>query len=480
MDDGSLDSKKLESNVPLQDAPEVQVYNRDSHTVSRKNIDPDALKILYRLIRHDHKAYLVGGGVRDLLLGKTPKDFDIATDATPRKIKSLFRNCRIIGRRFKLAHIYFRNRKIIEVSTFRDLSSPIDLNDDVEKENLIVTRDNKYGSEATDAFRRDITINALFYDLSTFSIRDYVGGMEDLDAGLVRVIGDPDVRFVEDPVRLLRVVRHAGRAGFSIEDNCRESLIKNHKLITHSSPVRLYEEFKKDLVCGYTAEIFRLSYEHKLLQHLLPEMKQVQGNLLENGHPFSDCLSQIDNAVRGGNEVTITAILAALALFLRNPEHNLDQIRETFSSPKLLRENLSECYVGLSVPRKERERIEDTLLLWQNIDHSDFEKLQPNSLARRRHIEDAYWVFRFFGFDLDSELMQILDTARRNRARSQEDRGSRGRGRRGKSQKGKRAHERGNSQRRGPFRTRQGDTRRNPSEKSRGGPQRGRKKSDDR
>ncbi|MCB0309961.1 MAG: polynucleotide adenylyltransferase PcnB, partial [Bdellovibrionales bacterium] len=190
------------------------IYSRSQHNISRSAIDKDALKIMYRLLRHNYEAFLVGGGVRDLLLEKEPKDFDISTDATPNQIRSLFRNCRIIGRRFKLAHIYFRGGKIIEVSTFRDESAPIDVQDDEElrRYGRDVKRDNRYGTAETDAFRRDITINGLFYDLSNFSVIDYVGGMSDLRAKIIRVIGNPDERFQEDPVRMLRVIRHAARA----------------------------------------------------------------------------------------------------------------------------------------------------------------------------------------------------------------------------------------------------------------------------
>src|SRR5215213_11436484 len=201
-----------------------RILPRPEHTLSRKAIDADALKVLYRLKNHGYIAYLVGGGVRDLLLGRRPKDFDIATDAHPYQIKKLFRNCWIIGRRFRLAHVKFGS-KVIEVATFRRQVAPGEevVQDGVpapdpttpEGEHLI-HRDNTFGTPEEDAFRRDFTINALFYDIATFSIIDYVDGLDDLHAGIVRSIGDPEVRFKEDPVRMLRAVAFAARLNFTI------------------------------------------------------------------------------------------------------------------------------------------------------------------------------------------------------------------------------------------------------------------------
>ena len=183
-----------------------QIVSANSHRIELSDIDEDALFVISKLQKAGYKSYLVGGGVRDLLVGKKPKDFDIGTDATPRQVKSLFRNCRIIGRRFKLAHVHFRNRKILEVATFRD-SAPAEDSDDLLDENC-------YGTEITDAFRRDLTINGLFYDPTQEAVIDYVGGLEDLDSGVVRIIGEADVRFREDPVRIIRTLRHAFSSRF--------------------------------------------------------------------------------------------------------------------------------------------------------------------------------------------------------------------------------------------------------------------------
>jgi len=203
---------------------------RAAHSLSRKQIDPDALKVLYRLHQNNYVAYLVGGSVRDLLLGRRPKDFDIGTSAHPYQVKRLFKNCWIIGRRFRLAHVRF-GTKTIEVATFRRLVTAEELAAAEEQQgespgappqggptDRLVHRDNTFGTPEEDAFRRDFTINALFYDIANFSIIDYVGGLQDLDARLIRCIGDPDDRFLEDPVRMLRAVVLAARLQFSIDE----------------------------------------------------------------------------------------------------------------------------------------------------------------------------------------------------------------------------------------------------------------------
>lgn len=200
--------------------PTVRIVPRVEHSLSRKLIDADTLKVLYRLHHHGFKAYLVGSCVRDLLLGKVPKDFDVTTDAHPQQIHKLFRNCRLIGRRFRLDHVYFRGGKIIEVSTFRRRGKL------AENQN-IPQANNSFGTPAEDVYRRDITINGIFYNLANFSLIDYVGGLEDLRQRLIRCIGDPEKKFTSDPVRMLRVIRHAARTGFAIEEKTYQSLLKH-------------------------------------------------------------------------------------------------------------------------------------------------------------------------------------------------------------------------------------------------------------
>jgi poly(A) polymerase len=258
---------------------EPRVITRAEHTISRRDIDPDALKVLYRLRQFDHIAYLVGGSVRDLLLSRRPKDFDIGTSAHPYQVKKLFRNCWIIGRRFRLAHVRFGS-KVIEVATFRRQLQP---GEEIAQEGAPDTglhRDNTFGTPEEDAFRRDFTINALFYDIATFSIIDYVNGMDDLHAGIVRSIGDPEVRFKEDPVRMLRAVAFAARLNFTIDPPILEAIRLHRHEIARSSPARLLEEYYKILRSGYSERIFRGLAEVGLLEPISAELHRAAGDPL--------------------------------------------------------------------------------------------------------------------------------------------------------------------------------------------------------
>jgi poly(A) polymerase len=250
---------------------EPRVIPRAEHAISRREIDPDALKVLYRLRQFDHIAYLVGGSVRDLLLGRRPKDFDIGTSAHPYQVKKLFRNCWIIGRRFRLAHVKF-GTKVIEVATFRRQVQP---GEEIVQEGVpapIHHGDNTFGTPEEDAFRRDFTINALFYDIATFSIIDYVKGMDDLRDGIVRSIGVPEVRFLEDPVRMLRAIALAARLDFRIDPPILEAIRVHRHEMARSAPARLLEEYYKILRSGYAEKIFRGLADTGLLEPVSTEL----------------------------------------------------------------------------------------------------------------------------------------------------------------------------------------------------------------
>jgi poly(A) polymerase len=266
---------------------EPVIVPRAEHAISRKQIDPDALKVLYRLHQNNYVAYLVGGSVRDLLLGRHPKDFDIGTDAHPYQVKRLFRNCWIIGRRFRLAHVRF-GTKTIEVATFRRQVSaqelamaeeaaahaiPVAAEASDGEHDRLVHRDNTFGTPEEDAFRRDFTINALFYDIGSFSIIDYTGGLQDLRDRLVRCIGEPADRFQEDPVRMLRAVAMAARLGFRIDPPIDEAIAVHRGDIARSAPARLIEEFYKLLRSGASQQAFRLMAERRLLEPIAPELQ---------------------------------------------------------------------------------------------------------------------------------------------------------------------------------------------------------------
>ncbi|PYR51015.1 MAG: hypothetical protein DMF95_09255 [Acidobacteria bacterium] len=259
---------------------EPRIVPRQEHPISRRDIDPDALKVLYRLREYDHAAYLVGGSVRDLLLGRRPKDFDIGTSAHPYQVKKLFRNCWIIGRRFRLAHVKF-GQKVIEVATFR---RQVGVGEEVVQDGVpapdpttpegehLIHHDNTFGTPEQDAFRRDFTINALAYDIATFAVIDYVGGLEDVRAGVVRSIGDPDVRLREDPVRMLRAIALAARLNFTIEPTLLDAIRTHRKEIAKSSLPRLLEEYYKILRAGAAEKAFRGLAGVGLLQPISAEL----------------------------------------------------------------------------------------------------------------------------------------------------------------------------------------------------------------
>ncbi|HRF44283.1 MAG TPA: polynucleotide adenylyltransferase PcnB [Candidatus Competibacteraceae bacterium] len=245
---------------------------RPEHNISRANISANAVKVLYRLHDAGHRACLVGGGVRDLLLGREPKDFDIATDARPEQVHKLFRNCRLIGRRFRLAHVQF-GRDIVEVATFRACSEESEdgSGSGVERAaNGRILSDNVYGSIEEDAWRRDFTINALCYDIANFAVLDYVGGIADLEAGLIRLIGDPVQRYHEDPVRMLRAVRFAAKLGLRLDPATEAPLHRLGHLLEQIPPARLFEEMLKLFMGGCAIQTFELLRHYRLFGWLFP------------------------------------------------------------------------------------------------------------------------------------------------------------------------------------------------------------------
>ena len=245
------------------------IYSRKEHCISRANIDPDALKVLYRLSQLGYTAYLVGGGVRDLLMGRKPKDFDVATSATPSEVRRAFRNCFLIGRRFRLAHVRFGD-KIIETATFRRDSQTV--GEIIEHAAEGPHEDNTFGTPETDAYRRDFTVNGLFYNIEDFSVIDWVGGMKDLEKRVIRTIGDPEIRFREDPVRMMRAVRFSARLGFKIERKTAAAMKKCHSCILTAAPPRVCEEVFRLFAFGHSAEAFRLMYTCGMLGDLLPSL----------------------------------------------------------------------------------------------------------------------------------------------------------------------------------------------------------------
>jgi poly(A) polymerase len=246
-----------------------RVVPREAHNISRKDISPNALKVLYKLREANFEAYLVGGAVRDLLVGGHPKDFDVATNATPEQVRAIFRNCRLIGRRFRLAHIMF-GEEIIEVATFRS-NADDGSGDRATEDGGRLLRDNVYGSVEDDALRRDFTANALYYTIDDFSVRDYVGGLEDVQARVLRLIGDPDARYREDPVRMMRAVRLAAKLDFTIHPSAAEPIPLLAGLLNEASSARLFDECLKLFLSGHAEKSFMGLEKHGLLPVLFPE-----------------------------------------------------------------------------------------------------------------------------------------------------------------------------------------------------------------
>ena len=332
------------------------IRSRAEHCISRRDIDPDALKVLYRLIRRGHIAYLVGGGVRDLLLGRSPKDFDVSTDASPSQIKKQFRNCFLIGRRFRLAHIKY-GEKIIETSTFR--AQPKNDGDD-----LLQTDDNEFGTPEEDAMRRDFTINGLFYDIETFSVLDYVGGLHDLDRKLVHCIGDPNIRFQEDPVRMMRAVRFASRLGFTIEEKTLEAINTHAAEIDKASKPRVLEEIFRLYAYGSGEAAMKLLWQTGLMKMIMPEIAKVIDSFddpLES--PVWKYLSALDRGdlcvKSAGHSLMLAAlILPSILCKLNKPDSAITQ-RGLSEHWRKIVEPLCE---RLKVPRRIREKLEHLIM----------------------------------------------------------------------------------------------------------------------
>ncbi|MGZ8096323.1 MAG: polynucleotide adenylyltransferase PcnB [Methylosarcina sp.] len=296
--------------------PEPRIYSRSEHCISRSQISENALKVLYRLQKSGFEAYLVGGCVRDLLLGREPKDFDVVTDADPEQIKKIFRNCRLIGRRFRLAHVYF-GREVIEVATFRGAGEEQNDEQVQDKEGRLL-RDNVYGSIDEDVWRRDFTVNALYYNIKNFSVVDYTGGMDDHKDGVLRLIGDPETRFREDPVRMLRAVRFAVKLGFNLDPGCQKAIHNGAELLYGIPSARLYDEVLKLFLSGYGLQTFEMLRQYGLFQVLFPDTESSL-SVEENGFPKLLLMKALENSdSRIGEGKTVTAYFL-LAAFLWEP-----------------------------------------------------------------------------------------------------------------------------------------------------------------
>jgi poly(A) polymerase len=381
-------------NVPEEILPRVRP--RSEHPISRSRIDPDALKVLYRLRSAGYKAYLVGGSVRDLLLGRTPKDFDIGTDAPPQAMRRLFRNCRLIGRRFRLAHILFADGKVIEVATFRRRPEPLD----PDAPELLMTSDNVFGTAREDALRRDFTINGLFYNIADYSVIDYVGGLDDLDAGLIRTIGDPDVRFREDPVRMMRGVEFASRLGFAITPDGYDAILDHRKEIAKSAPPRVTEELSQSLRGGHALPTFLLLREVGLLDVLLPELAHVLREIDPDhphgtGHLFWALLDVLDAERRRGRPFD-DAVLFSL-FFLPVVRSRLLEMKVSDPDPgrlvTILEEIVTPVSIRMSLPNAVSHRLKQALATVGRLSHRPDGRVATRRIALREAFPVALDLF---------------------------------------------------------------------------------------
>jgi poly(A) polymerase len=360
-------------------------------------IDEEALKVLYRLHRNGFLAYLVGGSVRDLLLGKVPKDFDVATNAHPHEISGLFRNSRIIGRRFRLVHVFFRGGKIIELSTFRSRSEF----EEIETEQGELVRKESFGTPAEDALRRDITINGLFYNIADFSIIDYVGGIADLHSRIIRTIGDPDERFQQDPVRMIRVIRHAARTGFRVEEKTYEAILRHREEIRQCPPSRLRDEFLRELREGAANPSLHFMLQTGLLFSLFPDLERALGNrslsMEKTQEVFLSLFDLVDQLIKTGRTVSESILLALfLTPFLRavTPEHPFLGKRENYLYlAQTTRWAIHQILTPFSFPRGAKEIAYQILMAQSNLKKLGQTGVIPKRLRMKKYFKESVFLF---------------------------------------------------------------------------------------
>ena len=340
------DSPKRKDSPKTDIQREPEIISRDNHCISRKQISKNALTVIYDLRRAGFEAYLVGGGVRDLLLDLDPKDFDVATNATPEQVQQHFRRACIVGRRFKIAHVRF-GREIIEVTTFRAAHNQLSASDANKKQphsnkNIAQTndhgmllRDNVYGSLREDALRRDFTVNALYYSIDGFSVLDYVGGMADLQSRTLRIIGDAAQRYAEDPVRMLRAIRFKAKFDFDFETQTAAPLTSMGHLLQQVAPPRLFDEIIKLLLSGKGLKTYELLCEYQLFDSLFPGTAKLLNNSAEaDAHHDMICsaLSNTDQRIKEDKPVTPAFLYAALLWPQVSEEAS---VRESEGAPRL-------------------------------------------------------------------------------------------------------------------------------------------------
>jgi poly(A) polymerase len=387
-----------------------QIIPRTQHAISRNLISPEALKVLYRIKENGYLAFLCGGCVRDILLGREPKDFDLATNARPEELRKIFRNCRLVGRRFRLAHILFGQDHYIEVATFRALSDGKEPEvaaaghhrlkvDSARTTDGIIVRDNVFGSPEEDALRRDFTVNALFYNIADFSLIDYVNGMADLESRLLRSIGDPRRRYVEDPVRMLRAIRFSATLGLNMESETFAAIAECRDYLALAAPARLFEEILKLFACDDTARVYALLKETGLLGVIFPDLAEWIASAPDAGDAITTkAFAYLDACRRDGrmlNTATQFAIVlgglheALAARLIAEGDHT-----EMGACMAAVEDQFARLRTRIMVPRSVSMDVAHIMALQSRF--SDRRPGNVNRLIRRPSFEDAleYYAFK--------------------------------------------------------------------------------------
>ncbi|HEY4564095.1 MAG TPA: polynucleotide adenylyltransferase PcnB, partial [Thermoanaerobaculia bacterium] len=375
---------------------EPRILPRSEHPISRRDIDKNALKVLYRLHNAGYLAYMVGGSVRDLMVGRRPKDFDVGTNAKPNEIRRLFSNSRIIGRRFRLVHVFFHDGGVVEVSTFRRDPDPEEQRG--EPGELLITSDNTYGTPRQDGFRRDFTVNALFYNIADYTVIDHVGGIDDLERKLIRAIGDPEVRFREDPVRMLRACEFAGRLGFGIETKTQMAIHQHTRELEKASPARVTEEIIQLLKCGRAGAAMQWMLELDLLQVLLPEAYAMLTAGARGLGDFGQILPVIDRMVAEDRPLPDTGLLAALLLpkvMLRrlDVEAPAGRPMRRAEIETMIQEEIAPFFSRLTLSNLRAQQINHALMGFQRLCEPVSSPHERVKLARKPYFDDALLLF---------------------------------------------------------------------------------------
>jgi len=382
-----------------QGMPGSLIIPRSEHSISRKQIDREALKVLYRLRDEGHTAYLVGGGVRDILLGKTPKDFDISTSAKPAQVRKMFRNSRIIGRRFRLVQVFFGGGKLIEVSTFRR-QSEFDVNG-IETDTVLPSN-NTFGDSVEDAFRRDLTINALFYEIENFTVIDHVGGVKDLNDRVVRLIGDPQRRIIRDPVRMMRAIRHAARASFTIEPATWEAICLYRDKLLLCPVSRIRDELFRDLTGGACRRWAELAIASGLFFVIFPFCREVMIEVPDSEKHcrfLYDMLEVINRLVLEERVVPEELLFSVLFLpwALCDPEFmEVKSQKESYLLASRLRENFNEALTYLNIKRSLQDSVSRCLATLPLLVNLKKGETWPKWLQKKSYFKKGLLFYRLY------------------------------------------------------------------------------------